>query len=112
MSGSSATPSPSSCSRTSRPEVTGTDFFSGMVRSVDAGDQPYNDFPSLHTSLSTIIAIHWWRIDRRIGIATAIWTTLIVMSTGLLKQQYLADVAGGLVVAGVISWLVMRSTRA
>jgi membrane-associated phospholipid phosphatase len=95
-----------------RPPITGTDPFSALVRSIYAGDRPYNDFPSLHTSLSTIIAIHWWRIDRRIGIAAAIWTALIVMSTVLIKQHYLADVVGGLVLAGVISWLVMRMTRA
>jgi membrane-associated phospholipid phosphatase len=95
-----------------RANVTGTDPFSGIIRSIYAGDQPYNDFPSLHTSLSTIIAIHWWRVDRRIGIAATIWTALIVMSTVLIKQHYLADVAGGLVLAGVTSWLVVRLTRA
>jgi membrane-associated phospholipid phosphatase len=95
-----------------RPAITGTDPFSAVVRSIYAADRPYNDFPSLHTSLSTIIAIHWWRIDRRIGIAAAIWTALIVMSTVLIKQHYLTDVVGGLALAGVISWLVMRVTRA
>jgi len=95
-----------------RPHITGTDPFSGMIRSIYASDQPYNDFPSLHTSLSTIIAIHWWRLDRRMGIPAAIWTTLIVASTVLVKQHYLADVAGGLVLACCTSWLVMRATRA
>ncbi len=95
-----------------RPHITGTDPFSGMIRSIYASDQPYNDFPSLHTSLSTIIAIHWWRLDRRIGIPAAIWTTLIVASTVLVKQHYLADVVGGLVLASCTSWLVMRATRA
>ncbi len=50
-----------------RPAIMGTDPFSGMIRTIYASDQPYNDFPSLHTSLSTVIAIHWWRFDRRIG---------------------------------------------
>jgi membrane-associated phospholipid phosphatase len=95
-----------------RPVITGTDAFSGMIRSIYASDQPYNDFPSLHTSLSTLIAIHWWRVDRRIGIPAAIWTTLIVMSTVLIKQHYIADVAGGLVLAGVTSWIVIRTIRA
>ncbi len=95
-----------------RPGITGTDPFSGLVRSIYRSDQPFNDFPSLHTSLSTIIAIHWWRVDRRIGIPAAIWTVLIVMSTVLIKQHYLADVAGGLVLASVTSWAVIRTTRA
>ena len=94
-----------------RPAITGTDPFSGIIRSIYASDHPYNDFPSLHTSLSTIIAIHWWRADRRIGIAATIWTALIVMSTVLVKQHYLADVAGGLVLAGGVSWVVIRATR-
>jgi membrane-associated phospholipid phosphatase len=95
-----------------RPQVIGSDPFSGLVRRIYASDQPYNDFPSLHTSLSTIIAIHWWRVDRRIGFPAAIWTALIVASTVLVKQHYVADVAGGLALAGVISTLVMRLTRA
>jgi|HubBroStandDraft_4_1064222.scaffolds.fasta_scaffold04464_6 membrane-associated phospholipid phosphatase len=95
-----------------RPQITGTDPFSGMIRSIYASDRPYNDFPSLHTSLSTIIAIHWWRLDRRVGVPAAIWTALIVASTVLVKQHYLADVAGGLVLAAVTSFLVMRATRA
>jgi membrane-associated phospholipid phosphatase len=95
-----------------RPVITGTDPFSAMVRSIYASDQPYNDFPSLHTSLSTIIAIHWWRLDRRIGIPAAIWTALIVASTVLIKQHYFADVAFGLLLAGVTSLIVMRATRA
>jgi membrane-associated phospholipid phosphatase len=93
-----------------RPQITGTDPLSALIRSIYASDRPYNDFPSLHTSLSTIIAIHWWRVDRRIAIPAAIWTALIVASTVLVKQHYIADVAGGLVLAGVTSLLVMRAT--
>jgi membrane-associated phospholipid phosphatase len=37
---------------------------------------------------------------------------LIVASTVLVKQHYLADVAGGLVLATVTSLLVIRATRA
>jgi len=88
-----------------RPVVTGSDLFSRMVRDVYAGDNPYNDFPSLHTSLSTIIAIHWWRTDRRLGIIDAAWTVLIVASTVLIKQHYVADVASGLLLAWGASWL-------
>jgi membrane-associated phospholipid phosphatase len=95
-----------------RPAITGTDPFSGLIRTVYASDQPYNDFPSLHTSLSTVIAIHWWRFDRRMGILAAIWTALIVASTVLVKQHYLADLAGGLVLAAVTSVFVMRAALA
>ena len=91
-----------------RPVLTGTDVFSQMIREVYAGDQPYNDFPSLHASLSTIFAIHWWRVDKRIGLAVAIWVALIVVSTVFVKQHYVADMLGGVLLAFIASWLSLR----
>jgi membrane-associated phospholipid phosphatase len=94
-----------------RPTVSGADALSRMIREVYTGDNPYNDFPSLHTSLSTIIAIHWWRTDHRLGILAAVWTTLIVASTVFVKQHYVADVVAGLLLAWGASrlfWKVLR----
>ena len=39
-----------------RPLLPEQDWFTQMIRQVYAGDNPFNDFPSLHTSLSTILA--------------------------------------------------------
>ena len=94
-----------------RPVLTGTDTFTRMIQAVYAGDNPFNDFPSLHTSLSTIVAIHWFRIDRRLGIVIAIWVALIVASTVLIKQHYVPDIASGLLLAFGASWLSMRIIR-
>jgi membrane-associated phospholipid phosphatase len=91
-----------------RPVLLGTDLFTRMIRDVYAGDNPFNCFPSLHTSVSTILAIHWWRTDRRIGIPVAVWTALIVASTVLIKQHYIADLIFGLILAFGLSWLYMR----
>ena len=82
-----------------RPVLTGTDLFSKMVMGVYASDQPFNDFPSLHTSLSTILAIHWLKVNKPLGIAVSIWVALIVASTLLIKQHYIADVVFGLALA-------------
>lgn len=84
-----------------RPSPTGTDWLTAAVRHVYSLDRPYNDFPSLHTSLSAIVAVSWWRIHRRTGMAVALWCTLIIASTVLIHQHYLADIAGGLAVAGL-----------
>jgi membrane-associated phospholipid phosphatase len=84
-----------------RPSPAGTDWLTAAVRHVYSLDRPYNDFPSLHTSLSAIVAVSWWRIHRRTGIAIALWCTLIIASTVLIHQHYLADIAGGLAVAGL-----------
>jgi membrane-associated phospholipid phosphatase len=91
-----------------RPQLTGSDPLTALIRTVYAGDQPYNDFPSLHTSLSTIVAIYWWRVDRRIGIVAGAWTLLIVASTVLVYQHYLADLAGGLTLAAVACIVSLR----
>ncbi|HEY9152835.1 MAG TPA: phosphatase PAP2 family protein [Anaerolineales bacterium] len=91
-----------------RPVLTGTDLFTRMIQNVYAGDNPFNDFPSLHTSISTIMAIHWFRFDRRVGIAASIWAALVVASTVLIKQHYVADVASGLLLAFGVSWLYNR----
>lgn len=91
-----------------RPVLTGSDLFTRMIQNVYAGDNPFNDFPSLHTSISTIMAIHWLRFDRRAGIVASIWTVLIVASTVLIKQHYVADVISGLSLAFGVSWLYNR----
>ncbi len=91
-----------------RPALTGGDIFTRMVRDVYSGDHPFNDFPSLHVSTSAIIAIHWWRFSRRFGPLPAIWAALIAMSTVLVRQHYLADVAGGLILAFGTSLFFLR----
>jgi membrane-associated phospholipid phosphatase len=91
-----------------RPVLTGTDLFTRMIRDVYAGDNPFNCFPSLHTSVSTILAIHWLRVNRPLGILVAIWTALIVASTVLIKQHYVPDLVAGLALAFGLCWLYMR----
>ncbi len=91
-----------------RPVLASSDAFTALIRGVYAGDNPYNDFPSLHTSLSTIVALHWYRTDRRIGVVVAAWVALIVASTVLIKQHYLADVLSGLLLAFGTSGIFLR----
>ncbi len=91
-----------------RPTLTAGDVFTRMIRDVYAGDNPFNDFPSLHTSISTILALHWLHFDRRAGIVACIWAALIVASTVLIKQHYIADVFGGLALAFCVSWVFLK----
>ena len=91
-----------------RPQITGDDVFSRMIRDVYAGDEPYNDFPSLHASLSTLFAIHWWRVDRRVGAVAGIWAALIAVSTVFVKQHYVPDVVAGVALATAASLVALR----
>jgi membrane-associated phospholipid phosphatase len=82
-----------------RPVLTGGDTLTRMIRDVYAGDHPFNDFPSLHVSLSVIMAIHWWRFSRTLRWPVAIWAGLIAISTVMVKQHYVVDIPGGLILA-------------
>jgi membrane-associated phospholipid phosphatase len=91
-----------------RPVLTATDVFSKAVMNVYAGDNQFNDFPSLHTSLSTILALHWIRVNKTLGIILSIWTALIVASTLFVKQHYIADMLFGLALAFTFAWLYQK----
>jgi membrane-associated phospholipid phosphatase len=88
-----------------RPVLTAPDIFSKLVALVYSLDQPFNDFPSLHTALSTILAFHWVKLNKPLGIVLSLWTGLIVASTLLIKQHYIADMIFGLLLAFAFSWL-------
>jgi membrane-associated phospholipid phosphatase len=91
-----------------RPSITGNDIFARMVRDVYAGDNPYNDFPSLHVGVSTILAIHWWRAGRTAGWIAAAWAVVVIASTQLIHQHYLVDIAGGLLLAFAVTRVGLR----
>lgn len=91
-----------------RPRVTGDDVFARMVRAVYASDNPYNDFPSLHVGVSTILAIHWWRFGRVPGWIAATWVVVVIASTQLIHQHYLVDIPGGLLLAFGVSRAALR----
>jgi membrane-associated phospholipid phosphatase len=91
-----------------RPELTGDDVLIRLLREVYTMDNSYNDFPSLHVALSTTMAIHWWRLDRRVGLPLALWTALIVASTVFVKQHYLLDIPAGLALAFGASLFFLR----
>ena len=95
-----------------RPTLTGDDVFSGMIRDVYASDQPYNDFPSLHASLSTLVALHWLNASRRVGVVVAIWAALIALSTVFVKQHYVADMVAGAGLAFVVSRFMLAQAAA
>ena len=95
-----------------RPTLTGDDLLTGMIRDVYASDQPFNDFPSLHASLSTLVAVHWLRVSGRIGVPVAIWAALIVLSTVFVKQHYVADMVAGTGLAYAVSRFMLAHVAA
>jgi protein-tyrosine phosphatase/membrane-associated phospholipid phosphatase len=70
-------------------------------------DKPYNQLPSLHIALRTILAELYARRTRGwTRAASHVWFSLIGASTLLTYQHHVIDVAGGFVLAGVCFYLV------
>jgi membrane-associated phospholipid phosphatase len=71
-------------------------------------DKPFNQFPSLHIVLRTILADLYARHAKRrwLRVLSDVWFSLIGASTLLVYQHHLADVVGGFVLAAVIFYVL------
>jgi membrane-associated phospholipid phosphatase len=94
-----------------RPSVAGDDLGARLVRAVYAGDQPYNGFPSLHVAFSTLCLIAYARWRWAYALAALPLVAAIIAATVLIRQHYLADVAGGLALASLAYWMVVWITE-
>ena len=98
-----------------RPSLDGMNgWLVDLVTSVYGSDNPYNAFPSSHASITTVclLALCQWR---RIRLPAIVWAFLIVASTVLVKQHYLADALAGIVLGGfsflIAGWFLSTRTN-
>jgi len=73
-----------------------------------AADLPQNCFPSQHVSMCIFLSIFIYLINKKIGAIFLLWSLLIIMSTLTLKQHYILDVLGGLIVAAITNIILFR----
>lgn len=98
-----------------RPEVTGTDLCSRLVRLIYASDPPVNLFPSIHCLESWCCiraSFLLKKSNRAYRIATIIMSLGVFASTLFIKQHVIADVFGGIAVFEVGFWLAGRVQKA
>lgn len=88
-----------------RPEVTGTDIFSSLVRLIYSVDAPVNLFPSIHCLESWCCIRAAFQINLKTPKRTRIYRILtIIMSIGVflstlfIKQHVIVDIFGGIAV--------------
>jgi membrane-associated phospholipid phosphatase len=72
-------------------------------------DPPYNLFPSAHLSIAATAALSVWKVARPSGAAIFVGVGLVAVSVCTIKQHFLVDVIGGLVLAALASALILRS---
>lgn len=73
-------------------------FLFTMVDYIYRNDQPYNCFPSIHVLTSYLILRGTRVFGRAIWAMTSTLSVLIMMSTILVKQHVVVDIAGGILV--------------
>ncbi|HQO10080.1 MAG TPA: phosphatase PAP2 family protein, partial [Clostridiales bacterium] len=71
-------------------------------------DVPNNTFPSLHVSLSFVVAFSMIHITRKNKILWALWAILIALSTVMLKKHFILDSLGGLIIAQLSFFLAFK----
>lgn len=84
---------------TIRPDIESNGFFLSIVAWVYSTAKPYNLFPSLHISLSTLSALVSLKYKRIVGYILIILLLFISLSTLFVKQHYLVDIIFATVLA-------------
>ncbi|MBL4846718.1 MAG: phosphatase PAP2 family protein [Planctomycetes bacterium] len=93
-----------------RPDVTKLDpsvFHHWGVRVNYALDPPLNLFPSLHVAIATLVVVCAYKARPAYGALAGSGAVLIALSTVFVKQHFVVDVVGGVVLAGVVSWFTL-----
>lgn len=91
-----------------RPHVVGCGIAGRLVAFLYLIDPPFSCFPSLHSSLSTIAVLYWFRSGSRARYVVLTWGVLIILSTVMVKQHHILDALGGIVLGLLSSYAVAR----
>ena len=94
-----------------RPEIASNNFFDWLLTNVIYGnDRPLNGFPSNHVTWSAISIIALWRLRKVIPKTSrylSAWFCLIIPATVFLKQHFVVDIYGGILVAFTAYWALV-----
>lgn len=78
--------------------ITASERFLAFVQRFDA---PTNSFPSMHTSVAMLTALH---LAPQLGLSVFVFPVLIAISCLLTKQHYLIDIAPG----ASLGWMAFK----
>jgi membrane-associated phospholipid phosphatase len=93
-----------------RETITGKGFFYDWLRWLHTNDRPSAAFPSGHVFNTIIIGYFCWIYFPKTRPYVLVIVPLVIAATVLLKQHYLPDIPGGIVVA-VIAIMATKSLK-
>lgn len=94
-------------SRVIRPSFVPEGFTGDLLHFIYQVDTGWNAFPSLHVGHSTLVALICWTYRRSLFPMAAVGAVLIAASTVLIKQHYVVDIPGGVLLA----WICFSATQ-
>jgi protein-tyrosine phosphatase len=87
-----------------KPQIDGIPAF--FFDALGAFDMPFNQAPSLHVALTTVLAALYVRIlPRWAGIAFVLWSVLVVASVLTTFQHHFIDIPTGLLLGLLCIWM-------
>ena len=96
-----------------RPEVTGSDLSSMVMRFVYSMDRPTNLFPSIHCLVSWMCFIGIYnsrKIPKWYKVFSCLFAIAVCASTQFTKQHYIVDVFAGITI-GQMCYVLVGKTR-
>lgn len=88
-----------------RPQLTGNDFLTNLVRFIYFTDNPFNCFPSIHVLTSYILIKGAMNCEKKATIYSVIITvisSLIILSTQFIKQHVIMDLIFAILLGDII----------
>lgn len=79
-------------------------LFNNFVRFVYDHDHPYNDLPSGHAAMATMLALYGYALGYRWRWTVTAFSVSVVLATLFIKQHTIAGASAGVVLAAVV-WL-------
>lgn len=94
-----------------RPDASALDmtvFHNWGLRVNYALDPPINLFPSLHVAATLLAAACAWQVHRTVGAIALTVAFVVAVAVCAVKQHFVLDVAGGVLVGGAAYWFMVR----
>ena len=82
-----------------RPLIENINLNNILINYIHILDKPYNLFPSLHASLLTLAFIFLLKHEKNLAYKLSPLFILSLVSTLFIKQHYILDLAGGILIA-------------
>lgn len=93
----------------SRPIVENNNILNGLVNIIYSADKPVNCFPSLHV-LTTYFVIRYtkYKHSKKVFYYTQVMGVLIILSTVFIKQHFVLDIIGAIILCEVVMLFIKR----